>query len=274
MTKKTALIVLGMHRSGTSSVAGALALAGATAPKHLMPAAEDNPKGFWESSAVADFNDRLLAQEGSNWHDWRTLSGRSILADVGLRNDAAALIHDEFGDATAIVLKDPRICRLFPFWRQALADAGYDLLIISPFRAPSEVAASLVSRNTMGRSHALRLWMRHVLDAEHASRGLPRRFVMWPDFLTGWRADFAEISQISSTPLNLGDAVSAEIDAFLSSDLRRQSDTSPVPASLARVHDGLLQLSRHGEHPDLHRALDDLRYDFDQACAVFEDAPR
>ena len=73
MTKKTALIVLGMHRSGTSSVAGALALAGAAAPKHLMPAAADNPKGFWESSAVADFNDRILNREGSNWHDWRAI---------------------------------------------------------------------------------------------------------------------------------------------------------------------------------------------------------
>lgn len=274
MTKKTALIVLGMHRSGTSSVAGALVLAGAAAPKRLMPAADDNPKGFWESSAVADFNDRLLALEGSNWRDWRAVPGRSILADAGLHADAAALMREEFGDAPAIVLKDPRICRLFPFWRQALAEAGYELLVVSPFRAPSEVAASLVSRNAMGRSHALRLWMRHVLDAERASRGLPRRFVMWPDFLTRWRADFAEISRMSSAPLDIGDAVSAQIDAFLSSDLRRQSDTSPIPASIAQAHGCLVQLARHSEHPDLHRALDELRLAFDQACLAFEDAPR
>lgn len=274
MTKKTALIVLGMHRSGTSSVAGALAIAGAAAPKHLMPAADDNPRGFWESSAVAALNDRLLAHEGSNWHDWRAFPGRSIMADAGLKADAADLIREEFGDAPAIVLKDPRICRLFPFWRQTLAEAGYELLVISPFRAPSEVAASLVSRNTMSRSHALRLWMRHILDGEHASRGLQRRFVMWPDFLAQWQADFVEISRMSSTPLNLGEGAATEIDAFLSSDLRRQSDASPVPASIGRAYDCLVQLSRHGEHADLHRTMDGLRHAFDQACAVFEDAPR
>lgn len=274
MTKKTALIVLGMHRSGTSSVAGALALAGAAAPKHLMPAADDNPKGFWESSAVADFNDRMLSRESSNWHDWRAVPQAPLLADQTARNEGVDLVRDEFGDAAAIVLKDPRICRLFPFWRQILADAAYDPIVVSPVRAPSEVAASLESRNALGRNHALRLWMRHVLDAEQASRGLYRRFVLWPDFLTQWRKDFAAINQMTSTPLNLDDGAADEIDAFLSSDLRRQSDASPTPAAIGRTYGLLAQLSRHGDHPDLHRALDDLRDDFNQACDLFSDAPR
>lgn len=274
MTERTALIVLGMHRSGTSSVAGALTLAGAAAPQNLMPPAEDNPRGFWESSAVADFNDRMLTRENSNWHDWRVVSTRALEEDTGLRAAAVDLLHQEFGDAPVIALKDPRICRLFPFWRRALIEAEYAPVVISPFRAPSEVAASLVSRNTMGRSHALRLWMRHILDAERASRGLPRRFVMWPDFLSDWRRDFAEISRMCPTPLNLDAHASTEIDAFLSSDLYRQSDASPVPAAVARAHDGLIQLSRHGDHPDLRKTMDDLRTAFNQACALFEDAPR
>lgn len=274
MTAKTALVVLGMHRSGTSSVAGALVLAGAAPPKRLMAAADDNPKGFWESSAVADLNDRMLAQAGSNWHDWRAVQAQSIFADPAWLADTGALVREEFGDAPTIVLKDPRICRLFPIWRRALVDAGYDLLVISPFRAPSEVAASLVSRNAMSRSHALRLWMRHVLDGEHASRGLARRFVMWPDFLTDWRADFAELARLSAAPLDLGDAASTQIEAFLSSDLRRQSDATAIPGPIARAHALLVQLARHGEHPDIHRSLDELRAAFNQACAVFDDAPR
>lgn len=274
MTQRTALIVLGMHRSGTSSVAGALTLAGAAAPQHLMPPAEDNPRGFWESSAVADFNDRMLARENSNWHDWRAVPTLTLEEDAGLRAEAADLLRQEFGDAHVIALKDPRICRLFPFWRRALVEAEYAPVVISPFRAPSEVAASLVSRNTMGRSHALRLWMRHILNAERTSRGLPRRFVMWPDFLTDWRSDFAEISRMCATPLDLNAQASTEIDAFLSSDLHRQSDASPVPPAVARAHDCLVQLSRHGDHADLHKTMDDLHRTFDQACTLFEDAPR
>lgn len=46
MSKKMALVVLGMHRSGTSSVAGALAMLGAQPPKTLLAPSDDNPKDF------------------------------------------------------------------------------------------------------------------------------------------------------------------------------------------------------------------------------------
>ena len=49
-TTRTAVLVLGMHRSGTSSVAGALIRLGGAAPLTLMPPHEtQNPRGFWES---------------------------------------------------------------------------------------------------------------------------------------------------------------------------------------------------------------------------------
>src|SRR5690606_27282424 len=130
----------------------------------LMPAATDNPKGFWESSAIADFNDRLLGLEFSNWHDWRSVSGAGIMSRSHLIADGVGLLKEEFGHASTIVLKDPRICRLFPFWRQLLEEAGYAIVVVSPVRPPWEVAASLISRNKISRANALRLWMRHVLD--------------------------------------------------------------------------------------------------------------
>ena len=54
-TGSTAVLVLGMHRSGTSSVAGALIRLGGAAPLNLMPPTEDNPKGYWESTLLNDF---------------------------------------------------------------------------------------------------------------------------------------------------------------------------------------------------------------------------
>ncbi len=47
-----ALLVLGMHRSGTSSIAGAMVRLGGAAPLNLLPPADDNPKGFWKSSVL------------------------------------------------------------------------------------------------------------------------------------------------------------------------------------------------------------------------------
>ena len=274
MTAKTALIVLGMHRSGTSSVAGALVLAGGAAPKHLMPAATDNPKGFWESSAIADFNDRLLSLASSNWHDWREIGGAEVNRNPGLIAEGLALLDQEFGDAATIVLKDPRICRLFPFWRRLVEEAGYAVVVVSPVRPPWEVAASLASRNDMSRPSAFRLWMRHVLDAERASRGLQRSFILWPAFLMNWRKDFAALAQTPALNLDLSEANAARIDAHLTSELHRQSEIAPAPAQVLRVYRLLAEIAQHGDHPDTQRSLDTLRFAFNESCDLFQDAPR
>lgn len=274
MTAKTALMVLGMHRSGTSSVAGALVLAGGAPPKRLMPAATDNPKGFWESTAVADFNDRLLGLESSNWHDWRALDGGAINNRPDLIAEGVELLQEEFGDAPTVVLKDPRICRLFPFWRNLLKAAGYGVVVVSPVRPPWEVAASLASRNGMSQPSAFRLWMRHVLDAERASRGLQRSFILWPRFLNDWRSDFAALARSSGLQLDLSEANAARIAAHLTPDLHRQSDVAPAPASVMRAYQLLAQIAKHGDHPDTQQSLDALRFAFNEACELFEDAPR
>ncbi len=93
---KKAYVVLGMHRSGTSSVAGVLALLGAAAPKSLMGPAADNPKGFWESYAVSELNDRILATGDSNWADWRAFPQE--LSDP-FRGDGVRLLRSEFDGA-------------------------------------------------------------------------------------------------------------------------------------------------------------------------------
>lgn len=269
---KTALVVLGMHRSGTSSVAGALTLLGAAAPRTLMPPAADNPRGFWESNVVMDLDDALLAEAGSSWSDWRPLPRTPDPASTRARLVAA--LQTEFGEADTIVLKDPRMCRLFPAWRDALDVAGYRPLIVSPLRSPSQVAASLSARNPISRDQGLRLWLRHVLDAEVASRGLPRHFMPWSAFMGDWRAEVERINarlDVALTPA--ADDGGAAIDDFLTPDLHRQHDEGPTPDTVSGTWALLCDLARHGDHPDLHAALDARRRAFDQACDLFRDAP-
>ena len=268
---KTALVVMGMHRSGTSSVAGALTLLGAAAPRTLMAPAADNPRGFWESHVVMVLNDVLLAEAGSSWSDWRRL--RRTPDPAATRDRIIRTMAGEFGDAETVVLKDPRMCRLFPAWRGALEQAGYRPLIVTPLRSPSEVAASLQARNPISREQGLRLWLRHVLDAEAASRGLPRHFMRWSSFMADWRAEVTLINGRLGTTLTpaAGDD-GAGIDAFLTPDLHRQRAEAPTPALVARAWSVLGDLVRHGEHPDLQEALDALRRAFDQAEDLFADA--
>src|SRR5690349_3871672 len=66
---RTAYLVLGMHRSGTSAVTQLLSLAGARLPRNLMPGDEHNAQGYFEPWRIATFNDERLRAAGSAWDD-------------------------------------------------------------------------------------------------------------------------------------------------------------------------------------------------------------
>ena len=63
------VLVLGMHRSGTSVVAGSLHLLGLAtcSPDDLMTGMPWNPSGHWESRSLSRLNDELLADMGRSW---------------------------------------------------------------------------------------------------------------------------------------------------------------------------------------------------------------
>jgi hypothetical protein len=241
---KKAFVVLGMHRSGTSSVAGVLALLGATPPKTLMGPADDNPKGFWESYAISELNDRILESFGSNWCDHRSVPTGQAERFI---EEGVDVLRAEFGDAPTLVLKDPRICRLYPYWDEVLRQADYAATILLPVRHPAEVQASLTHRNGLLAEDAVRLWLRHVLDAEKFSRGLDRVWISWPEFLTNWRRQLALLE--GGMSLQLHDPwIGEQIDAFLSPDLqhhRRHIENERFSLEV-QVFATLTALSREG----------------------------
>src|SRR5436190_24366588 len=66
---RTAYLVLGMHRSGTSAVTQLLALAGASLPENVMAGDEHNAKGYFEPWKIAILNDARLRAAGAAWDD-------------------------------------------------------------------------------------------------------------------------------------------------------------------------------------------------------------
>ena len=66
-----AILVAGMHRSGTSALTKTLSILGADLPRNLMPPMKgNNDKGFWESKDLEGIHDSLLESAGSMWDDW------------------------------------------------------------------------------------------------------------------------------------------------------------------------------------------------------------
>lgn len=196
-TGRKALIVAGMHRSGTSATAGALGLLGATLPKDLLaPMPGVNDVGFFEPSRIVVVHEEMLASAGSSWHDV------SPLPETWFRSPAArafaqrlkATYLEEYGDAPLTVLKDPRVCRFLPLWQEILASLGVTPVIVIPFRHPVEVAASLTHRDGFASRKSQILWLEHLLLAEYSSRGFSRAFVSYEELLADPRGTLTRLA--------------------------------------------------------------------------------
>jgi hypothetical protein len=274
-----ALLVLGMHRSGTSALTRVFSLLGAGLPETLIGANSTNPTGHWESDAVRAFNDAALAAAGTEWFDWLPVNegwARS-LAYHGQVDRARDVLRAEFGDAPLFALKDPRICRLAGFWLDVLDAEGIDPAIVMPLRNPLEVAESLSRRDGVDTQIALLVWLRHVLEAERATRGRARMVVSYEQVLDQWAgvADRAARELGVVWPRSaLG--ISEEVEGFLSHDLRhhRRSDRAVVDNPLMsgwvrRTYALLLGWAEGAEKASDYAELDAIRAALDEAGPSF-----
>ena len=182
---RTAVMVLGMHRSGTSALTRLLNLLGCDPPNNLMPAAESNAHGFWESSPITALNDEILNSAGSRWDDWQEFNPNWIKSAAFDRfmKRAVQLVEQEFGESNLFVLKDPRNCILMPFWRSVLNSIGIKQVAIHTLRHPLEVIDSLKKRDNQNKLNASLLWLYYNISAEISTRDIPRFFTSYDEIL-------------------------------------------------------------------------------------------
>lgn len=143
------VLILGVHRSGTSLLARALAAAGASLGDFLDIGDGDNPQGYGEHPAVRQFNDELLAHLGVSWDNWGFRASKVDWDSPTLtswRERAVALLQGTFTGAGPFVLKDPRCATLAPFWERVVPQAGFALRRLLIVRDPAEVAESQMQR--------------------------------------------------------------------------------------------------------------------------------
>ena len=269
-----------MHRSGTSACTRTISLLGADLPINLMPPQPDNNEaGFWESMDVYQLNDEILASGGSRWDDWLPFNRDWFLGGTAkkFKERALAILDEDFGNSSLFVLKDPRICRLLPFWLEVLRAFDANPKCLIPIRNPLEVAASLRSRDGFSpvKSHAI--WLRHMLDAEHYSRPLSRAFMRYNDLLDDWRLAVAQLTEKLELHWPRRSATSeVEIDKFLNGRYRHHSlgDNKVMshPELVAWVKDAFLaflDLDVGNNPQETEQRLDKIREEFDQACQMF-----
>ena len=221
---RTAYLVLGMHRSGTSAATQLLALAGAHLPDNVMPGDEHNAKGYFEPWRIAVFNDQRLRAGGGAWDDAFSHPYHPLGDEADWRRRGLALFRLEYGGARFPLLKDPRVSVLMPLWRAVLEDEGLAARCVIPVRHPLAVAGSLARRDQFPIVKSVLLWTAYMLASEAGSRDLARAFVDYDALLADWRTEVARIEAAHGAPLpRLTAKASQQIDAFLSPELRHNS---------------------------------------------------
>lgn len=226
VASRTAYLVLGMHRSGTSAVTQLLGLAGAELPAHVMPGDEHNARGYFEPWKIALFNDERLRAAGGAWDDIFSFPFRPLPRREERKwlTRAEALFEEEYGGVRTPLLKDPRVTVLLPFWRTLFDDLGLATRCVIPVRHPLAVAGSLSRRDGFPPQKSVVLWTSYMLAAEAYTRDLPRVFVDYDRLLADWRGEVARIESAHGAPLpKLTEKAAKAIDRFLTPDLRHNA---------------------------------------------------
>ena len=221
-----------MHRSGTSALTNVLALAGAELPAQLMQPNSANVRGFFESEAIYQLHEEMLESLGSSWHDLSPLPAgweSSALANQ-FKERFLEIVKEQYQASPLFVLKDPRICRLVPFWLEVLDRLGVDVDFVLTVRNPLEVSASLSKASQIDELRGRALWLQHFLLAEHDTRDSRRVFVTYDQLLEDWRTALRRIGE--GLEINFprrSRKAESEIDAFIDGQLRNH-ETSPRAA--------------------------------------------
>jgi hypothetical protein len=276
--KVQAVLVLGMHRSGTSALTKALNLLGAALPARLMAALPQNPSGFFEPAQIVDIHDRLLASAGSSWSDWGQFprAWYNSHAREDFAKELIQAVEQDFGASRLFVLKDPRICRFVPLWLAMLKEIGAEPVVALPYRNPIEVAKSLAIRDGFPLAKGYLLWLRHVLKAERETRGCARTFLRYEDLVAEPRPTIDRV--MSALPVawpRQSAGAFQEIEAFLDHSLRRNQapagalNRSDVPQWVRDAYTSYGQLESDPDDRVAREKLDEIYAAFNAASGSF-----
>lgn len=222
---KSVIVVLGMHRSGTSAITRGLQVLGADLGPELMPAiAGDNDKGFWEDLGCYRINERILKKLDMSWDAAAEIPEASLTGDILVQehHDAIALLRSRLAGVKVFAFKDPRTVNLLPFWQKVFYELGLDDRYLLILRNPRSVADSLAKRNKFDREKSFCLWMKHTCNALRYAAKKPLVLADYDRFMEAPANELERMAEpLGLAPLDKeAPAFHEYLDLFLSKDLR------------------------------------------------------
>ena len=273
---RQALVVLGMHRSGTSALCGALDLVGVDFGQHLMPANEANEKGYWEHEQIVRFHDDLLSSLGSHWDDDRPLPVDWLERDVTKETQAClmAVLKRDFRHASLLGLKDPRMSRLMPLWFPIFDKLGIEPHFALTVRQSFEVARSLAKRDGLEPAKSYLLWLGHIFAAEAATRGHKRAFVQYDAILENPVAALTRLQNELALNFRFPDHVRSALREFVEPRMRHHrfdsDDATDGSSAVPRLAMEVFEATRSSNNAvAIERKLAPLSAEFTRSSELF-----
>lgn len=223
------ITILGMHRSGTSSLAGSLEAAGLPLGEVRREGGDSNQKGHHEPGEVIRLHDDVLMTSRGAWH----LPPATITWSQEQRGRRDAFIAGH-ADQPLWGWKEPRTLLVIDGWLEVLPQ----LEMVGTFRHPLVVARSLKRRHGNDTPRMwLEVWLAYneILLRLVEQRGLP--LIDFDLSAERYQARLGEI--VEELRLPGGD------DDFFDASLRSQKQlpNAELPADVARVYDRLRQIA-------------------------------
>lgn len=272
MTNKI-LFISGMHRSGTSALSGLLNQMNFNIGHSVMDAKFDNPKGFFENERISAFNERLLIHLNASW-DFPFWMSKNWIQTAHLDKffqEAADLFETEFDTSQPLLIKDPRLSLLFPFWEQFCEKHLLDAKFLISLRHPLEIAHSLKSRNGFSLNQGLFLWYHYLKNIEKSTREKSRFFVNFEALikdpikisndLLKW------LSAVFGDQLNLKQIDLEKIDASLKTQKADQIKET-LPDIFQNFYKNLKELSANSTSEKALKNIDELSVSIDSVLSI------
>ncbi len=280
--KSRLIVVLGMHRSGTSLVTKGLQVMGVILGEQLLVEASDNEKGFWEDRDVLALNSEILgALSKLDWHSLvpapiDKLSAKSLSL---YRSRAITFLQEKMKGKSIFGIKDPRLCRLLPFWKDVFEFLELDVSYVISIRNPISVAHSLKKRDGFEFEKSYYLWLIHVVSSMVESMGNPRVIIDYDLLMEQPEEQLQQIAKI----LNLSfeeSYLDEYINKYITDQMRHTQfhvdDLSSIPdlpdeiieayTLLNRVAKGQISISSK----DVYDTFKKLELRIDALCPVFK----
>ena len=230
-----------------------------------------------DASRIRDFNDELLESAGSSRDDFTPFYEKWLQSPRApeFLDRAVLLLEEELKTTDLVVLSDPSMCRLMPFWTEALRRTGCNPSAVIVTRAPAEVGRSAGTTRSRNEPLSQMIWLRYMLAAELETRGIRRLFTGFDELTKGWQGVVAK-AQDALGLVWPKSVASVEFDVAAVLDQARAQEAAPssaaaafLPPWLHETSDILSRWVEQGENPSDFSALDRIKSEFDVAASAF-----